>query len=458
MLQPPNSFGEKHLAQTISVIFSFSQISGDLAHLLATSEVVSPLAQKRTTEPQPSSLKQSPTYSRPTPGGTLTSGLKLHLHKKGTSSSAKASKKSTQDDESTDTEAEDEAEIKKLQKVGRSELPKYNWGKEGLFVPVDKRDSHPPKPRFDQMGDIVLADYHKHESRGEGAHYLVAKLNGTNYNSRLHRFHRDDLKLQMQIAEFATSLSRGQRDDFAEIVAGIKSATQRRSVGETTPKKKPYTFPKLPETQQAARSMYGDSPRSFRNILPYPKAEVIGEHAYIPLSKIVDDFLANGVGMSSLCPNWDFSMDPQSERQDLTRRFNWLKVPQYRRIREEAIAAARVRRPWTYLAPMEALYVEQGSVNGEELPGHYRTKKRGGEYEVEYVPLDLMKKLENLPSDDYEKTMFGKSSPRKSLDHLAKQANLYDGDDFPRPKKFRRQRTRTGGTPSRTNPTAPANR
>lgn len=288
---------------------------GDLTKMLVVGDAVSPPATSmaKAVEPQPSPVE------RPILEGTLVSGLKLKYvlpsGKVGEPISA------TADGDSTATEEDDdEKEIRKMPRVADDQIPKFNWAKEGLFVPVDRMDSRPPKPKFENMSSPSLGEYHRHQSRGEGAHYVVAKLNGAGYDPNLHRFHKSDLKLQMDIADFTQSLSRGQRDLFGSIVGGIQESTLRRSVAENTPKKRPYTFPKLPDSDKAARQMYGDQSSSFKNILPFPKPEMLREHAYVSLEKIIEDFLANGVGMKSLCPNWEATMDKDTEREDKKRR------------------------------------------------------------------------------------------------------------------------------------------
>ena len=110
-----------------------------------------------------------------------------------------------------------------------------------------------------------------------------------------------DVKFVTEMARFCHSLSRGQREQFAEILRMTAEKTTRDK--QTKEKDRPWKV-SIPQSYLDIRQNITNYDDAFLNILPTPQVKSIGSNfAYVGLREVVQNFLAFGYELPGYSKN-----------------------------------------------------------------------------------------------------------------------------------------------------------
>ena len=145
--------------------------------------------------------------------------------------------------------------------------------------------------------------YHQINRNGFGNHFLVCRSNfNLNQPDIYCKLGDDEVKMQMRIADFVTSLSRLKRKKFCSIICSIQNSTENRfrdnhSHSVVTDWK--YTI--IPERMKRTRSMYIEGNNAVLSNIPHPVPVIVdNNHAYMSIREMIAHYLAHGVDVHEM--------------------------------------------------------------------------------------------------------------------------------------------------------------
>ena len=129
------------------------------------------------------------------------------------------------------------------------------------------------------------SNYYSYKIMSSGPKYLISKMwckEESTMNDVFGRLSDEEVNCQMKIGNFARSLTRGQQQDFADIIDGIKNIYVDRKVVPVC---------KLATTNADVRRLYVDGINSVTKNLPIPDVKMLKKHSYVSLKDCIADML-----------------------------------------------------------------------------------------------------------------------------------------------------------------------
>jgi hypothetical protein len=196
--------------------------------------------------------------------------------------------------------------LERLRKMGALIPPRFKVSE--LLLP----DFHNRKYWRDG-NTMAHVEYHKHNSTDKGAAYLVCHSSFGAYSPQ-QKVDSREIELQLNIATLLMTLSRGQRDLFAEIVDGIVTSQNRRNISQVNSPNSTFVFPRIPTTAELMRKQFTKGKNAMFEIIPRPRTIKLKNHTIGCLVSIVRDFLAHGIPCKGVAsPEWVLQQSTNEE-------------------------------------------------------------------------------------------------------------------------------------------------
>ena len=154
--------------------------------------------------------------------------------------------------------------------------------------------------------------YHQNNRIGLGNHYLVCKSNfNLDTEDVLRSIANDEVKMQMGIAAFVSSLSRKQRSQFSCIVSALQTSILQRSQNINKNIKNTWHYSVIPNNSTLTRNTYMEGQDALLQNLPHPiPFQLDSNHSYMRIKDMISHFMALNVRIHEL---WTRKYVPNDE-------------------------------------------------------------------------------------------------------------------------------------------------
>lgn len=147
-----------------------------------------------------------------------------------------------------------------------------------------------PSTHFSREASI---QYFQAVQENEGNMYLISNAV---FKRNVKNLHTDDVKMMTSIGHFLSTLTRNQREDFAQVLQATTQATFRQAketFASNTLPNNTVSIP-VPTTKEQLRKFFVEGKSSVFQCLPHPKVFELSDHAFVLPSECIADIMAHG--------------------------------------------------------------------------------------------------------------------------------------------------------------------
>ena len=165
-------------------------------------------------------------------------------------------------------------------------------------TPSDTPEHEESEPIHDTyFGREASLVYFRACQKGDGLRHLVGRAVFKN-NYIYKDLNRDDVDMFMSVAHFVSTITRNQRENFADVLFKITKSSGRHQKQSPmfrfkTGDDKDVSIP-IPTSKQMLRSQLCEGQFSVYTNLPHPKVRILFDHAYVLPSECIADLMAHG--------------------------------------------------------------------------------------------------------------------------------------------------------------------
>ena len=183
-------------------------------------------------------------------------------------------------------------------KIGKGSNRKRSLGEESMDSIIDCQDEYGTNESkavsFSHFAGLHNANYFYWQHHGGlGAAYLVAR-SSYHLDDVASKIPPNDVSMHLSIAALVCSITRGQREQLANVLHLVTNAMSNKDVG------KDNFITRIPQSAPDLRSLYLVGKDAIIPNLPRPNVTIVSDHAYVSLKDCVADLLGHGLPLDTI--------------------------------------------------------------------------------------------------------------------------------------------------------------
>ena len=157
--------------------------------------------------------------------------------------------------------------------------------------------SIPESPSFTFSTEYNKKYFEMETKYGLGGAYLVGR---SQFQLGVVGFdlHSDEVAMHLNIAGLVSSLTSGQREKLASVLAQVVTVTRQQQSFDSELRSDWHT--RVPMTSSELRAKYVEGKHAILPNLPRPPVQQIGDHAYVSLKDCIADLLGHGLNIDNI--------------------------------------------------------------------------------------------------------------------------------------------------------------